>query len=191
MAEMHSLLKRQLKRYFGDSFSIPKEWQSFVDAIGNAYQEFDADRNMLEHSLELSSEELLQANSEMRAVIQLFPDLFLWLDMDGTIIDYKAGSETDLYLTQPNLIGKRIQNVPQGDVGDKFQQAIHQIQQTGSNVSIDYSLVMGGQEHFYEARLLPLLENRIFVIIRNITERKSAENKLQSAFKELNKASYS
>ena len=30
---MHTLLKRQLKRYFGDPFSIPQEWQKFFDAV--------------------------------------------------------------------------------------------------------------------------------------------------------------
>jgi len=70
MEKMHSLLKRQFKRIFGDSFPGTEEWQTFVEAVNNAYREFDADRRMLERSLELSSNELLQANSEMRAIIQ-------------------------------------------------------------------------------------------------------------------------
>ncbi len=66
---MHSLLKRQLKRYFGQEFSIPDEWQGFINAVNNAYRESDLDREMLERSLELSSQELLQVNSELRALI--------------------------------------------------------------------------------------------------------------------------
>ena len=68
MVAMHSLLKRQLKRYFGESFTIPEAWQPFVNAVNEAYRQFDIDRGMLERSLELSSEELLEANSELRAV---------------------------------------------------------------------------------------------------------------------------
>jgi PAS domain S-box-containing protein len=70
MEKMHSLLKRQLKRIFGDSLPGTEEWQTFIEAVNNAYREFDADRRMLERSLELSSNELLQTNSEMRAIIQ-------------------------------------------------------------------------------------------------------------------------
>ena len=66
---MHSLLKRQLKRSFGDESSIPQELWQFVDAINSAYQEFDADRAMLERSLDLSSQELLQANAAERVVV--------------------------------------------------------------------------------------------------------------------------
>ena len=81
MDAMHSLLKRQLKRQFGDGFAIPAEWQAFIDSVNNAYREFDADREMLEHSLDLSSQELLDANTEMRAVFQAIPDLVFRLDV--------------------------------------------------------------------------------------------------------------
>ena len=66
---LHSLLKRQLKLVSGD---VPdkREWQTLIEAVNDAYMEFDADRRMLERSLELSSNELLQANAEMRAIIQ-------------------------------------------------------------------------------------------------------------------------
>ena len=70
MDKMHSLLKCQLKRIFGDSLPRTEEWRAFVEAVNNAYREFDVDRRMLERSLDLSSTELLQANSEMRAIIQ-------------------------------------------------------------------------------------------------------------------------
>src|SRR5262249_42126589 len=70
MEQVHSLLKRQIRRHLGGVDSIPREWQGFVDAVNDAYFEFDADRGMLERSLELSSQELLKANSEMRAVFE-------------------------------------------------------------------------------------------------------------------------
>ncbi|MCJ7577825.1 MAG: PAS domain S-box protein, partial [candidate division Zixibacteria bacterium] len=181
MEQMHSLLKRQLKRYFGDLDSLPKEWQGLLDAVNKAYWEFDADRCTLERSLDLSSQELLQANSEMRAVFQAFPDLFFRLDTDGTILDYKAGNTTDLYLPPEKLLGKRIQDIPLKDVGNKFQEAIQQLKETKSLVSIEYSLKIEEREHFYEARLLPLLENQVIVIVRNITERKKAEEALRKS----------
>jgi len=179
--QTHSLLKRQLKRHLGDLDSIPKEWQGLLEAVNTAYQEYDTDRRMLERSLELSSQELLQRNSEMRAVFQTFPDLFFRLDAEGTILDYKAGSTTDLYLPPEKLLGKRIQDIPLKDVGKKFHEAIQQLKETKSLVSIEYSLNIEKREHFYEARLLPLLENQVIVIVRNITERKRAEEALRES----------
>jgi hypothetical protein len=86
MDGMHSLLKRQLKRHLAEAAVIPAQWQAFIAAVNDAYREFDADRAMMEHSLELSSQELLDANSEMRAVLQAIPDLVLHLAPDGSIL---------------------------------------------------------------------------------------------------------
>jgi hypothetical protein len=54
MEQMHSLLKCQLRRCFGDQFRISGDWQKFIDAVNDAYWESDMDRGMLERSLELS-----------------------------------------------------------------------------------------------------------------------------------------
>ncbi len=179
MDKMHSLLNRQLRKVFSESFTIPKEWRGFVEAVNRAYLEFDADRNMLERSLELSSQELLQANSEMRAVFQAFPDIFFRLDKEGTILEYKTGSTTDLYIPLEELIGKKIHNVPFENIGDKFFEAIHEVQKTKSTISIEYSMRLEDQEYYYEARMLPLLQDQIFVIVRNTTERRQAEKALE------------
>ncbi|MGA3207473.1 MAG: ATP-binding protein [Syntrophales bacterium] len=66
MEIMHSLLKRQIKRHLGELDAIPKEWEALINAVNEAYRQMDMDREMLERSLELSSDELLEANAEMR-----------------------------------------------------------------------------------------------------------------------------
>src|SRR5690348_12321355 len=110
MAPRHSLLKRQLKRHFGETFAIPEAWQGFIDAVNAAYSEFDADRMMLERSLDLSSQELLQANSEMRALFQTIPDLLFRLDETGTILDFKSNANDPLFQRR-ECSGKRIPDV--------------------------------------------------------------------------------
>jgi two-component system cell cycle sensor histidine kinase/response regulator CckA len=65
----HSLLTRQLKRHVGDLEAIPPEWRAFVDAVNQAYRQSDADRLLIERSLDLSSEELGSANAQMRHAV--------------------------------------------------------------------------------------------------------------------------
>jgi signal transduction histidine kinase len=176
--ELHGLLKRQLKRYLGNSFIVPDELQGFIGAISEAYHENDIDRGMLERSLELSSQELLQANSEMRAVIQAFPDILFHLSPDGTILDHKTGFSADLLLEKETYRGRRIQDLSERDVSDKFTEAIGRVNETGTMVSIEYPLAIRGKEEFFEARLVPLPEGQIFVIIRNVTLIRQAQEEL-------------
>jgi PAS domain S-box-containing protein len=181
MEQMHSLLKRQLRRHFGDQFRIPEEWQGFIDTVNDAYQESDMDRGMIERSLELSSQELIQANSEVHAIFLAIPDLLFRLDSEGRILNYKAGITTDLLLNPKELLGKRIQDIPLKQVGDKFSEAIQHVRETKAIINLEYSLPTQDQSLFFEARLVPLPEDQIVVIIRNITERKLAEEALQTS----------
>jgi PAS domain S-box-containing protein len=176
----HSLLKRQLKKYFG-VHDVPREWEGFIEAVNAAYREFDADRAMLERSLELSSQELLHANSEMRAIFQAIPDLLFRCDQDGKILDCKAAGTADLFLPPDKLLGRLIQDIPPKNVGIKFFEAIQRAKESQSMASFEYALTLHGQQYLYEARLLPLLKNQFIAIIRNITSRKKAEEALRES----------
>ena len=114
---MHRLLQRQLKKYLSQNVSdftgdlnsnlngIPLEWQNFLQAVDDAYTHYDADYQMIERSLELSSEELLQANNQLREMLT---------NVEGKVAErtaelIKANSEleqalTDLQQMQIHLI---------------------------------------------------------------------------------------
>jgi two-component system cell cycle sensor histidine kinase/response regulator CckA len=66
MTVQHSLLKRQLKRIYGDLERVPIELMPLVEAVDRAYQEADDDRRTLERSLDISSQELMQVNEQLR-----------------------------------------------------------------------------------------------------------------------------
>lgn len=65
MNELHNLLKRQLRRYANDAKPFLENHNELLQVISDAYWQFDADRGMLEHSLELTSQELLERNAEL------------------------------------------------------------------------------------------------------------------------------
>jgi diguanylate cyclase (GGDEF)-like protein/PAS domain S-box-containing protein len=68
MIELHSLLKRQLRRFIGNTESLPAGQAELLQAVNEAYLQFDSDRRMLENSLELTSQELLERNAELNRV---------------------------------------------------------------------------------------------------------------------------
>ncbi len=185
MKPLHSLLKRQLKKYFADTEHIPVELQGCIESVNDAYYQFDTDRNMLERSLELSSNEMLQINAEMRAVFQAFPDFFFWLDSEDRILDCKGGHSSDIYLPPEKMIGRSIQDSPHEHIRDSLRESIQSVRETRSIASTEYSLSINNNEYFFEARMLPLLEDQIIMIVRDITERKRAEQEQERLNAEL------
>ena len=181
MEALHSLLKRQVKRHLGEPAAVPEELRGFLRAVSEAYREFDADSEMLERSLELSSQELMQANAEMRAIFQAIPDLLFRVDPGGVILDIKAGATGDLVIKRQELIGKRLQETLLLHVREDFCEALRRAGEEKHTVSIEYPMTVEGQEFFYEARLVPTPEGEIITLIRNITERKQSLRLLGSA----------
>jgi PAS domain S-box-containing protein len=180
MDKIHDLLRQQIKTHLGKQPSFPPEFRRFLNAVSAAYVRFDAGTALLKRALDLSSQELVEANEEMRALIQSFPDLLFRIDSTGKILDYKVGSEKVLYALSENIIGKRIQGIPVKDVSMKFRSAIGKVLTTKKIVGIEYSLSKGSHEYYYEARLSPLPDDQIMVIIRDITDRKRAETALKA-----------
>ena len=179
MAELHRLLRRQIRAYLGDEEHLPEEVRNFIQAVSGAYHQSDADRLLLERSLDLSSRELLQVNADLRAVVQAFPDLFLWLFPDGGVLGCRASSADDLYFPLEQLVGKNVTRIPAPGVGERFAGALEDIRRGARLVTIEYALELAGSPRDYEARLLPLGGGQVLAIVRNISARKRVERELE------------
>lgn len=125
-------------------------------------------------------EKLYQKALELQGILQACSDLYFKLEHDGTILDYKTGSITERCILPPNkLIGKKLQECISGSSGDKFRQVLNRLNTSRSMVIMEYDFIFNEKKLFYEASLLPLPNKQIIVIVRNITKRKIAEEKLQ------------
>ncbi len=74
MEPKHSLLRRQIKRSFSYLEDLPPEVHRFIEMVDTAYLQDDSDRSMLERSFELTSQELGQANANLRQAVQALHD---------------------------------------------------------------------------------------------------------------------
>ncbi|MEA1933097.1 MAG: PAS domain-containing sensor histidine kinase [Thermodesulfobacteriota bacterium] len=178
MKQMHNILKCRLEQSFKDLDAIPEEWRNFIEAVNNTYLQFDKNQNKLERSLDLTSQELRQANADLEVFFQAYPLLFLRLDNEGTILDWKGELATDFDIPPENLPGKRIYDLPFDEADNKFLKAVHHVRETRSMVTIECSIKVQEQKKYYEARLLPSQGNKLIAIIRNITDRKQTEKKI-------------
>lgn len=179
MQNIHEILKAHLQKHFNNGNMFPEQWQYFIRDVDHVLKQYEHDLAMLECSLELSSQELLQAYSEMKAVFQAFPDLFFRLDTDGVILDYKVGIEADLCHPTRDILGTQFQAILTHDYRKIFIQRLRYVLQNKTTTSMEYTLGLQGKIVFYEARFVPFLDNQIIVIVRNISDRKAAEDELR------------
>ncbi|MGB1204231.1 MAG: sensor histidine kinase [Chitinophagales bacterium] len=61
------LLKRQIKRAFGHIENVPSNVWPLLEAVDKSYSHFTEDRELLERAMDISSEELYEANAKLRA----------------------------------------------------------------------------------------------------------------------------
>jgi signal transduction histidine kinase len=69
LKDAHALLTRQLRRAQISVESLDDATRKWLETVDATYKDFDDDRRMLERSLELSSQELMGANAELRALL--------------------------------------------------------------------------------------------------------------------------
>jgi PAS domain-containing protein len=185
MENLHSLLRRQIKKVFGSLEAVPLADRAFIDAVDAAYRQFDDDRSMLERSLDLSSRELLAQNSEMHAMCRAFPDIIFRLDQNGVILDLNGSRDSDLKYFAQKLPGKRVQDGLPIALGVELEKAIARAAATGEVVSLEYPLTAPSGNNCWETRIVRDGMGKLLMISRDITERVRTQEALKKSQEQL------
>ncbi len=180
----HNILRRQVTKHLGGVDAAPENYRPFLEAVERAYLGWDEHRKMLERALELSSQELLRANSDLCAVLDALPEYLFRIDAEGRARDLPQSAPA---VAQP-AVRVLIESAPgDGQRALQFRDSVQQVRETGSAISFEYSASIAQEERFYEARLLPF-EAEILVLVRDITTRKRSEIEFRTVFENANDA---
>ena len=175
---MHRLLQRQLKRAKLTETNLSHTTDILVRLVDEAYQQFDEERELLDRSLDISSAELVQRNALMRAVFMALPDVFLWVSRDGVIKDCRGGVQTLFGLEPAGLFSRRVTEIPEIADPETFAAAMKEMERTRF-FQTEYALNSNTDTRYYEARFADLERGLILILIREISDRVSAEEALR------------
>lgn len=173
---MHRLLKRQLNRLA--KRGIEEDFQPFADLVEEAYYEFDETIERIQRSLDLSSTELRRRNDDLRTVFQVFPDIFLWLDGYGRIIDVRGGASGSLRtIRRGDLVGRLIWKSDLVDDAAPFKE----IFETKDHSSREFARTQPDGQIWCEIRFVSIGRSSTVVAVRDISRLKAKTDQLIAA----------
>ena len=131
-------------------------------------------------------EAALHASEERsRAILNAIPDLMFLLDRDGTYLDYHVSDESFLLKPASEFIGKKYTDVLPPDLAARISWSFVEVRQSEKPVRLEYTLPVPQGVRAYEASIVQCDGDKVLTIVRDITQRKEAEESLKKALDEV------
>jgi formate hydrogenlyase transcriptional activator len=130
----------------------------------------------------LFEDALRQSEAKNRAMLMALPDLMFLNSNDGTYLEYYARDHNELYSPPAEFLGKKIGDIFPRELAVKFECGLALAARSSEPVVTEYSMNVDGSERFFECRMVSCDNDKVLSIVRNITERKEAEDRLRSFF---------
>jgi PAS domain S-box-containing protein len=201
---MNKLLQRQLQKYYGSTDEAPEKLIALLAIISESYDHYEKDRKMMERSIEISSNEMIELNTslkyekedvkkvhkELKTLFEDIDEAFYSIDMNT----YK--------LTQMSAACEKIYGYSTAEfIADGFlwNTIIHpddkhtrheqfKVIRTGKQVLAQYRIIhKDGSVRWIENKIRPTVNEtgwlvRIDGVTRDISERKQTESELERSF---------
>ncbi len=123
-----------------------------------------------------AEEKLRESELKAKAMLEAIPDMMFRLDREGVFLDYKAKRGDLYYRGKTTFIGKKLGEILPREIVDLTAGYIAKALETGDLQTYSYELPIPEKgTRKYEARMVRSGENEVTAIVRDITDKNSAE----------------
>lgn len=120
-----------------------------------------------------------ESEQKLRALISALPDLVLRMSSDGVFKDFSAPDSFLMAYKGEDFIGKNVSELFPPEASEKTMKAIKNVIANNSVEQFEYRLTINNTVTDWDVRIVSLDGKDVINVIRNISERKRAEEALK------------
>lgn len=120
---------------------------------------------------------LIESEEKNRAILQAVPDMFFVYSPEGVIMDYFASTRSGhLFAPPEKFLNKSIIDVFPEDIAVPALKSLQEALRKKDVQVFEYALTIDGVLEYFEARHMPINEDSVLAISRNISDRKRQQD---------------
>ncbi|WP_026287829.1 PAS domain-containing protein [Thioalkalivibrio sp. ALJ24] len=129
----------------------------------------------LRKELEEKAAALSRNEAHARALMRALPDSLFRMGRDGTFIECESASEEMLLMPPEEFLGRQLDELFPPAYAEQGTRAIHEALASGDVRDFEYDTAPLGKPGHFEARVVPLNEDEVLMIVRDVSQRSAIE----------------
>lgn len=122
-----------------------------------------------------------KSEEKLRAIFSAMEDIILIIDGEGVYLDVAPTNPKLLYRPPVELIGRTLHDVFPPEKAEFFLGHIQRTLRTRKKVHIQYGLEIREKHMWFAATVLPMTEDAVLMVARDITDRKQVEDAMRES----------
>lgn len=119
------------------------------------------------------------SEQKVLAIIQSIPDMIFVLNNDGVFTEYFASNTDELLIAPDAFINRPVTEVIPPFLSTLTLERLQSVLSTRQAAEYEYELLIRNKLQHFEARMVPLNEQHVLALVRNITEKRNHKKALE------------